>query len=103
MPECVDWATSTAPWATCCRSLATHPGHRRHSRTAGRRIRTPSSVGSTFPPGSSRLREAALLGKAWGITPDWIVKGITGNATYFTGFDGLNTAYEAGEGLVDEW
>jgi hypothetical protein len=46
------------------------------------------------------LREAALLGRAWGITPEWIVHGITGSAMYFTGFEGLYTAYEAVDDLL---
>ena len=49
------------------------------------------------------LREAALLGKAWGMTPHWIVQGITGTAMYFTGFDGLYTAYEAVDDLLEAW
>jgi hypothetical protein len=46
------------------------------------------------------LREAALLGKAWGITPYWLIQGITATAYYFTGFDGLYTAYNAVEDLL---
>jgi hypothetical protein len=40
------------------------------------------------------LREAVLLGKAWGITREWLVHGfiVTG---YYTGFEALNSAYEA--------
>jgi hypothetical protein len=49
------------------------------------------------------LREAALLGKAWGITPELIAHGITGSAMYFTGFEGLYTAYEAVDDLLDSW
>jgi hypothetical protein len=48
------------------------------------------------------LREAALLGRAWGITPEWIVQGITGSAMYFTGFEGLYAAYEAVDDLLEE-
>lgn len=47
------------------------------------------------------LREAALLGKAWGMTSHWIVQGITGTAMYFTGFDGLYAAYEAVDDLLE--
>jgi len=46
------------------------------------------------------LREAALLAKAWGITSEWIVLGITGTAMYFTGFEGLYAAQEAVEDLL---
>jgi hypothetical protein len=46
------------------------------------------------------LREAALLGRAWGITPELIVQGIAGTAMYFTGFEGLYTAHDALEGVL---
>jgi hypothetical protein len=46
------------------------------------------------------LREAALLGRAWGITSEWIVQAITGTAMYFTGFEGLYAAYEAVDDLL---
>jgi|GEM_PF-6554279 hypothetical protein len=49
------------------------------------------------------LREAALLGKAWGMTRELVVKGITGSAMFFTGFEGLYTAYEAVDDLLDNW
>src|SRR5579864_3340769 len=40
------------------------------------------------------LREAVLLGKAWGITREWLVHGFMVTA-YYTGFEALNTAYAA--------
>jgi len=46
------------------------------------------------------LREAALLGKAWGITPELIIQGIAGTAMYFTGFEGLYAAHDALEGIL---
>ncbi len=46
------------------------------------------------------LREAALLGRAWGITSEWIAQAITGTAMYFTGFEGLYAAYEAVDDLL---
>jgi hypothetical protein len=46
------------------------------------------------------LREAVLLAKAWGITSELIVKGITGSAFYFTSFEGLYAAYEAVDDLL---
>ncbi|HUZ21157.1 MAG TPA: hypothetical protein VMU75_11370 [Acidimicrobiales bacterium] len=49
------------------------------------------------------LREAALLAKAWGVTRELVVKGITGSAMFFTGFEGLYTAYAAVDDLLDEW
>jgi hypothetical protein len=36
------------------------------------------------------LREAVLLGKAWGLSTDWMVLGIVACAYYYTGFEGLN-------------
>jgi hypothetical protein len=41
------------------------------------------------------LREAALLGRAWGITPELIVQSVVSSAYYFTGFEGLNAAHAA--------
>jgi hypothetical protein len=46
------------------------------------------------------LREAVLLGKAWGISQRMIVLGITGSAMYFTNFEGLYAAYDAVEDLL---
>jgi hypothetical protein len=46
------------------------------------------------------LREAALLSKAWGITEEWLVRGITQTAHYFTSLRGLYAAYDAIEDLL---
>jgi hypothetical protein len=46
------------------------------------------------------LREAALLAKAWGITPELIVLGITCTATFFTNFEGLYAAHDALEDII---
>jgi hypothetical protein len=46
------------------------------------------------------LREAVLLGKHWGITDDYVVMGISSAAMYFTGLEGLYTAYDAVEDLL---
>jgi hypothetical protein len=46
------------------------------------------------------LREAALLGKAWGITPQLIIQAIAGTAMYFTGFEGLYAAHDALEEIL---
>jgi hypothetical protein len=40
------------------------------------------------------LREAVALGKAWGITREWMALGFATTAVY-TGFDALSTAYDA--------
>jgi hypothetical protein len=45
------------------------------------------------------LREAALLGKAWGITREWLVHGLAVSA-YFVGFAGLSAAYDAIDDLL---
>ncbi len=49
------------------------------------------------------LREAALLGKAWGLTPDWIIRGIGQTMHYFTGLRGYYTAYEAVNDILENW
>jgi hypothetical protein len=49
------------------------------------------------------LREAALLGKAWGLTPDWIIRGITQTVQYFTGLRGMNAAYDAVDDILRNW
>ena len=36
------------------------------------------------------LRESVLLGRAWGLSTDWMVLGIVACAYYYTGFEGLN-------------
>jgi hypothetical protein len=48
------------------------------------------------------LREAALLGKAWGMSAQSMIRCITSSAFYFTGFDGLYTANAALEGIIGE-
>lgn len=49
------------------------------------------------------LREAALLAKAWGITPELIVQSITCTSMYFTGFEGLYTAYAVVDDILENW
>ena len=58
---------------------------------------------ATMASDRDALREAALLGKAWGLTPDWIVRGITQTVHYFTGLRGLYTAYDALDDLLRNW
>ena len=48
---------------------------------------------ATLSNDADALREAALLGKAWGLTRDWIVRGVTQTAQYFTGLRGLYVAH----------
>jgi hypothetical protein len=45
------------------------------------------------------LREAVLLGKAWGITREWLVHGFIVTA-YYTGFEALHVAFEAVEDIL---
>jgi hypothetical protein len=47
------------------------------------------------------LREAVLLGKAWGITREWLVHGFAVSA-YYTGFEGLATVSAAVGDLLDD-
>ena len=49
------------------------------------------------------LREAALLGKAWGLTPDWIVRAITQTVQYFAGLRGMYAAYNAVDDILKNW
>jgi len=58
---------------------------------------------STMAGDRDALREAALLGKAWGLTQDWIVRGITQTAHYFTGLRGLYAAYDAVDEVLRDW
>ena len=45
------------------------------------------------------LREAVLLGKAWGITREWLVHGFVATG-YYTGFEALNAAFEAVDDIL---
>ena len=49
------------------------------------------------------LKEAALLGKAWGFTPDLVVRSVTNTAMYFTGNEGLYACYEALDPILEDW
>ncbi len=49
------------------------------------------------------LREAALLGKAWGMTPDLVVRATTNTAKYFTHFEGLYPVHEALDQIIENW
>jgi hypothetical protein len=46
------------------------------------------------------LRESALLGKAWGMTTEWLEFSITATAFLFTGTEGLYAAHDAVEDLL---
>ena len=45
------------------------------------------------------LREAVLLGKAWGITKEWLVHGFAVTA-YYTGFEALHKAHAACDDIL---
>jgi hypothetical protein len=47
------------------------------------------------------LREAVLLAKAWGMSREWIMRGIVGTVMYFTGTEGLYAVYNALHDLPD--
>ena len=47
--------------------------------------------------------EAALLGKAWGLAPHWIVRDVTQTAHYFTGLRCMHAAYDALDDLLNNW
>jgi hypothetical protein len=49
------------------------------------------------------LREGALLAKAWGFTPAWVLEPITGQAYYFKGMEALEAAYDAIDDVLDNW
>jgi hypothetical protein len=54
----------------------------------------------TIAQSAPGLREAALLGRAWGLTQELIVRGVTNTAMYFTGTEGRYVAYEALEPIL---
>jgi hypothetical protein len=48
------------------------------------------------------LREGVLLGKAWGISKEWTVHGLTVSA-FYTGFEGLAFAQDAVADVLESW
>jgi hypothetical protein len=49
------------------------------------------------------LRETVALCRAWGISRDLTISGITNGSYYFSGFEGLYQARKAVEDLLDDW
>lgn len=49
------------------------------------------------------LQEAALLGKAWGMTADWVLEAVCGMVFYFRGHEGLEPAFDALDEILDNW
>lgn len=48
------------------------------------------------------LREAVLLGKAWGITREWTVHGLMVSA-FYTGFEALHVVHAAANDILESW
>jgi len=48
------------------------------------------------------LREAILLGKAWGITKEWTIQGLMVSA-FYTGFEALHFVHAAADDILAEW
>jgi hypothetical protein len=52
---------------------------------------------------STACARQPLLGKAWALTPELVVQGVTATAMLFTSIDGLYAAQEALEDILDNW
>ncbi len=48
------------------------------------------------------LREAILLGKAWGISREWTVQGLMVSA-FYTGFEALHFVHAAADDILADW
>jgi hypothetical protein len=49
------------------------------------------------------IRQAALLGKAWGLSQEWVVKAVMQSGYYFGGIDVLEVADAALSEVLDRW
>jgi len=49
------------------------------------------------------IREAALLGKAWGMSKQWIAHAVTASAFYMNGMSGVAVAQKALQPIFDSW
>lgn len=49
------------------------------------------------------LREAALLGRAWGMSREQVVQSITSTTVYFTGMEGLYNAMAVVDPVLEDW
>jgi hypothetical protein len=58
---------------------------------------------NTFNGFTDGIREAALLGRAWGMNRRWIAYAATCTAYYCTGMDGLHAADHALRELFENW
>jgi hypothetical protein len=58
---------------------------------------------STFMGYQDGIREAALLGKAWGVSREWIVNAVACTAYYHAGASSLYGAEAAIADVLDNW
>jgi hypothetical protein len=49
------------------------------------------------------MRNAALLGKAWGLGQEWVIKALMQSAYYFGGIEILDVAHEALGDVLERW
>ncbi len=49
------------------------------------------------------VREAALLGRSWGVSKEWIINAVTTATCYMGGFDAVTIASDAISDLLDAW
>ena len=58
---------------------------------------------NTWTGNRDGIREAALLGKAWGMSKEWVVNPVMHTAFYFAGIDALYVVEEALRDVLDTW
>lgn len=58
---------------------------------------------NTITGSEEGLREAALLGKAWGFDADTVQRAVTNTAMYFTNFEGLYAPSKVLDDLLENW
>ena len=49
------------------------------------------------------MRQAALLGKAWGLRQEWVIKAVMQSGYYFGGIELLDLAHDALADVLDQW
>ena len=57
----------------------------------------------TINGNAEAVREAALLGKAWGMNKEWVVKAVTQSAFYFSTLESLSVVDEGIGDILDAW
>ena len=63
----------------------------------------PDAAPQHAHPVRGRLRESALLGKAWGVTAELTQRAATNTAMYFTHFEGLYAVQKVLDPLLENW